>query len=124
MCECSCWEKYPNPLLKRKNGKWKCVDDYECIRDLEVVETSIGITAVRRKTHCIRKEKKMLDVNQFKDQAFKKQLGYYNRTFLVGYYTIDAGVQKFEVIREGKIWVFFNLGEAVKKFNEISEIPK
>ena len=124
MCECSCWVKYPNPMHKNKNGKWKCVDDYECIRDLEIKMTKVGVSCVSRKTHCIRKEKKMLDVNQFKDRVFKKQLGYNNRTFLVGYYTIDAGVQKFEVIREGKTWAFSDLGEAVKKYNEISEIPK
>jgi len=123
MGECSCWAKYPNPMHKNKNGKWKCVDDYECIRDLEIKMIN-GVSCVSEKTHCIRKENKMLDVNQFRGQVFKKQLGYNNRTFLVGYYTIDAGVQKFEVIREGKTWAFFDLGEAVKKYNEISEIPK
>ena len=32
--DCSCWWHYPNEHHKHKNGKWKCVDDYECIRDL------------------------------------------------------------------------------------------
>ena len=55
MTECSCWVKYPNPMHKGKNGKWKCVDQYECVQDLEIVETPIGLTAIRRKTHCRRK---------------------------------------------------------------------
>lgn len=33
MGECSCWRKYPNEWLKKDNGRWKCVDLYECIRD-------------------------------------------------------------------------------------------
>lgn len=69
MSECSCWVKYPNPMHKGKNGKWKCVDDYECIQDLQTVETPIGLTAVRRKTHCKQKmEKKRMDeIEQLKD---------------------------------------------------------
>jgi len=62
MSECSCWVKYPNPMHKGKNGKWKCVDDYECIQDLQTVETPIGLTAVRRKTHCRRKEQEEKEV--------------------------------------------------------------
>ena len=53
--ECSCWVKYPNPNHKKKNGKWKCVDDYECIRDLQQSITSIGCIVDRRKTKCRRK---------------------------------------------------------------------
>lgn len=29
--DCSCWNPYPNECYKRKDGKWKCVDDYELI---------------------------------------------------------------------------------------------
>ena len=124
MCECSCWVKYPNPMHKNKNGKWKCVDDYECVQDLEVVETPIGITAVRRKTHCKRKEiNEMVSINDFQGE-FKKQLAYYNRTFLVGYYKFTSGPERFEVIREGRVYKCNTLGEAVEKFNEISKIPK
>ena len=32
---CSCHLHYPNNLVKRKNGKWKCVDRYECVKDLD-----------------------------------------------------------------------------------------
>ena len=62
MTECSCWVKSPNPMHKNKNGSWKCVDQYECIQDLEIVETPIGLTAVRRKTHCRRKEQEEKEV--------------------------------------------------------------
>ena len=58
MSECSCWMKYPNPMHKKDNGKWKCVNDYECIQDLKISETKIGFSVVKRKTHCRRKEGK------------------------------------------------------------------
>lgn len=58
MGECSCWVKYPNPMYKKENGKWKCVDDYECIRDLEIKMTKVGVSCISGKTHCIRKEEK------------------------------------------------------------------
>ena len=56
MSECSCWVEYPNPMHKNKNGKWKCVDDYECIQNLKIRETKIGVSCVVRKTHCKRKK--------------------------------------------------------------------
>ena len=68
MGECSCLVKYPNPMHKKENGKWKCVDDYECIRDLEIKMTKVGVSCVSGKTHCRRKEeKKMDDVNNVVD---------------------------------------------------------
>lgn len=30
--QCSCYVSYPNECLKRKNGKWKCVDEYKPIK--------------------------------------------------------------------------------------------
>ena len=44
--DCSCWVNYPNKAYKKRNGEWKCVDKYECIRDREGYD---------RKTHCRRK---------------------------------------------------------------------
>lgn len=51
--DCHCWMHYPNPLHKHKNGKWKCVDCYECIRDLVEPNTNYYDKA----THCRRKDK-------------------------------------------------------------------
>ncbi len=50
--DCHCWMPYPNKYHKHKNGKWKCVDKYECIRDLVVPNTNYYDKA----THCKRKE--------------------------------------------------------------------
>lgn len=49
--DCHCWCEYPNKHHKHKNGKWKCVDKYECIRDLAEPLTNYYNQA----THCIRK---------------------------------------------------------------------
>lgn len=49
--DCSCWCKYPNINHKHKNGKWKCVDRFQCIRDLVEPLTNY----YDQKTHCIRK---------------------------------------------------------------------
>lgn len=43
---CSCWCDYPNKNHMKENGKWKCVDDYECDRQREG----------NRKTKCKLKE--------------------------------------------------------------------
>ena len=123
MSECSCWVNYPNPMHRKENGKWKCVDNYECVNDLEVIETKIGLTAVKRKTHCRKKEGKGManvSVNDF-EGGFDKQLAYSNRTFLRGYYFYNSGAEKFTVSRNGKVWEFDTLAEAVQKFNEVSE---
>lgn len=29
--DCSCWVTYPNESHKKDNGKWKCVDKFECV---------------------------------------------------------------------------------------------
>lgn len=44
--ECSCYASYPNESHKKKNGKWKCVDDYECVRNC----------THKQKTKCVLKE--------------------------------------------------------------------
>ena len=46
--DCSCWRNYPNPNYKKKNGKWMCIDKYECIRDL--------VAPYDKKTHCRRRK--------------------------------------------------------------------
>lgn len=51
--ECSCWIEYPNELCKRKNT-WKCVDKYECIKQLEYRENG----RAKHKTVCRKKEKR------------------------------------------------------------------
>ena len=119
MSECSCWVHYPNPMHKKGNGRWKCVDEYECIQDLEIAETKIGLSVVKRKTHCRRKEgKEMITIKDF-ESGFEKQLAYSNRTFLRGYYNYRSGAEKFTVVRNGKVWEFDNLPDAVNKYNEV-----
>lgn len=56
MTKCSCWQKYPNELHKKKNGKWKCVDNYHCVRDLVERVTAFGKTVQIKKTVCEKKE--------------------------------------------------------------------
>lgn len=41
MTRCSCWCKYPNEAHKKRNGKWKCVDSYRCIRDKEEMHKTV-----------------------------------------------------------------------------------
>lgn len=31
--ECRCWSDYPNQMLKKDNGQWKCVDCYELVKE-------------------------------------------------------------------------------------------
>lgn len=60
--DCHCWCNYPNKHHKHKNGKngkWKCVDKYECIRDLVEPLTNYYNQA----THCIRKGGKANEVD-------------------------------------------------------------
>ena len=45
--ECRCWVDYPNKSYKKENGKWKCIDDYECIMQHD---------GWKKKTRCILKE--------------------------------------------------------------------
>lgn len=121
MSECSCWVKYPNPMYKKDNGKWKCVDDYECIRDLEIKMTKVGVSCVSGKTHCRRKEGKgmdKVDVKNF-DNAIEKQLKYNNRTFLRGHYNFVTKAEYFTVVKNGHVWEFETLTEAVDKYNEV-----
>ena len=33
MTECRCWNNYPNIMHKKRNGSWKCVDCFRCIKD-------------------------------------------------------------------------------------------
>ena len=121
MSECSCWVKYPNPMCKKDNGKWKCVDDYECIRDLEIKMTKVGVSCVSGKTHCRRKEGKNMDKVDVKnfDNAIEKQLAYCNRTFLRGHYNFVSKAEKFTVVKNGHLWEFETLTEAVDKYNEV-----
>ena len=56
MTLCSCWREYPNQSHKHRNGKWKCVDQYKCIRPCEYVETKFG-ELMKRKTVCEKIEK-------------------------------------------------------------------
>ena len=121
MSECSCWIHYPNPMHKKDNGKWKCVDDYECIRDLEIKMTKVGLSCVSGKTHCRRKEGKgmdKVDVKNF-DNAIEKQLAYNKRTFLRGHYNFVSKAEKFTVVKNGHVWEFETLTEAVDKYNEV-----
>ena len=57
--DCHCWLPYPNQKHKHKSGKWKCADNYECIRNLVQPLTNYYNQA----THCKRKEKKKDEVD-------------------------------------------------------------
>ena len=46
---CTCWEEYPNPLLHRANGNWKCKDAYRCIRQRTGMSRHSG-----HKTKCVK----------------------------------------------------------------------
>lgn len=37
MTFCTCWAEYPNKSHLLKNGKWKCVDKYKCVRPLKTI---------------------------------------------------------------------------------------
>ena len=55
MTECTCYMQYPNECHKHKNGKWKCVDNYECIRPLEEIKLAgLPFPRVIRKTKCVK----------------------------------------------------------------------
>ena len=98
MTECSCWVKYPNPMHKNKNGSWKCVDKYECVQDLEIVETPIGLTAIRRKTHCRRKEQEEKEVtNQEAIQDLREAV-----QPVVGGKSIEMAINALEIFEKAK----------------------
>ena len=55
--ECTCWREYPNEARRRSNGKWICVDKYECVRQLQVGEVGdTGVFMPRKKTLCRKKQ--------------------------------------------------------------------
>ena len=47
---CECWSRYPNEAHRHKNGRWKCVERYKCIRQLVEPLTNY----YDQKTHCVR----------------------------------------------------------------------
>ena len=49
---CKCWKNYPNELMKMKNGKWKCVDEFTCVSEKKRNDRGKWV-----KTMCVRKEK-------------------------------------------------------------------
>lgn len=44
--ECRCWVGYPNEAYKKRNGEWKCIDQYKCIMQGDW----------KHKTRCVLKE--------------------------------------------------------------------
>ncbi len=52
MAKCSCWCEYPNESHKKENGKWKCIDDYRCIKNLVKKTTKTGLEMAISKTVC------------------------------------------------------------------------
>ena len=50
--ECSCWREYPNEGRRHSNGRWICVDKYECVRPLERKDLGDGHTMITKKTLC------------------------------------------------------------------------
>lgn len=49
--ECSCWCPYPNKNMKRKNGNWKCVEEFICIKDYK----DFNGRSRGEKTKCVKK---------------------------------------------------------------------
>ena len=47
--ECTCWMPYPNELMRKSNGEWKCVEEYENVRPLK------GYYGRGNKTKCKRR---------------------------------------------------------------------
>lgn len=62
----------------------------------------------------------MVTMSDF-EGGFSKQLAYFNRTFLRGYYYYESGAEKFTVVKNGVVWNFDKLSDAIKKFNEVSQ---
>lgn len=56
MSDCTCWVEYPNKSHRHESGKWKCVDCYENVRQLETIPLE-GLPFPRyvRKTKCVKK---------------------------------------------------------------------
>ena len=69
--ECHCWVPYPNESHKNKNGTWKCVDKYECVRDL-------GADGKGKSTFCRRKNLNIADY----DEALKTLISMRNTLLL------------------------------------------
>lgn len=55
MGECTCYVEYPNESHKHKNGHWKCIDDYECVRPLKQIDLGLPFPKVIHKTKCVKK---------------------------------------------------------------------
>lgn len=45
--ECRCWVEYPNEAYQKRNGEWKCIDQYECVLQGD---------RWKKKTRCVLKE--------------------------------------------------------------------
>ena len=55
--QCSCYMPYPNECHKNKNGKWKCVDKYNNISQLEAIPIKgLPYPKYVRKTWCCKKD--------------------------------------------------------------------
>lgn len=66
MTYCTCWIDYPNESHQFKNGHWKCIDKYKCIRHLETIPLpGLPFPKYVRKTMCekIKEEESMIEPN-------------------------------------------------------------
>lgn len=58
---CSCYLDYPNERQKHRNGKWKCIDEYECVIKHQFVENrTSGKHEI--KTVCV--EKRLFEIEK------------------------------------------------------------
>lgn len=111
MSECTCWVKYPNESHKHKSGKWKCVDNYECIRDLETIPLKgLPFPKYLCKTKCIMKGAQDMTINKSitvslttEEMAFIKWL---------------ADRDKVNVARELRQIFYTELGELIDLYDE------
>lgn len=61
-----------------------------------------------------------MQLNQFSGTTFRKQLGYFNRTFLIGNYDYEGKGAIYDVVHNGLVKKFDNLQDAIKYFNKES----
>lgn len=53
--ECTCWLAYPNECVRKSNGKWKCVEEYVCVKDNKGIHSN-------GKTKCKKRSQEEVDI--------------------------------------------------------------
>lgn len=112
--DCSCWVHYPNETHKHKNGKWRCVDDYICVRDF--IEGRNWDCC----THCVRKS----NIERYKmGESYKSILNDMEEGIVVKAVVGDYVIYKKSwldehIDQEAVLW------KSAKEFREKIEVKK